>query len=127
MAGQLQGSGLLPPYTGVDKQYLLHGNASLFCELQDSLPQFYQNIRIRQVTRQRRSVFAEQWAYRQFQSHGSLWVESYTCRFSWLAELICGDLLALEGDGEALGQGMPPPPPPPCGTGGGRTAGRLRR
>ena len=53
-------------------------------------------------TRQRRSVFAEQWTYRQFQSHGSLWVESYTCRFSWLAELICGDLLALEGDGEAL-------------------------
>ena len=49
MAGQLQGSGLLPPYTGVDKQYLLHRNASLFCELQDSLPQFYQNIRIRQV------------------------------------------------------------------------------
>lgn len=53
-------------------------------------------------TRQTRSVLAEHWTYRQFQNHGNIWVEAYSCRFPWLADWICRDLVALEGEDAKL-------------------------
>lgn len=44
------------------------------------------------------------WAeYRRFsQAEGDLWVESYRCNTSWLADIVCADLRAIEGDGGRL-------------------------
>lgn len=48
------------------------------------------------------SVFGNRYTYRLFQSEGGTWVEAYDCRFSWLAGLVCRDLVALEGDEDRL-------------------------
>lgn len=42
------------------------------------------------------SVLAEHMAYRKFSEAGDLWIESYDCKASWLAELICQGLRADE-------------------------------
>lgn len=45
------------------------------------------------------SVFGQAAEYRRFsEEDGDLWVESYDCRTSWLAGIICDDLRAIEGD-----------------------------
>lgn len=45
------------------------------------------------------SVFGQTAEYRRFsEKDGDLWVESYDCRTSWLAGIICDDLRAIEGD-----------------------------
>ena len=48
------------------------------------------------------SVLAEHMAYRRFSEAGDLWMESYDCKASWLAELICQGLRADEMDEEQL-------------------------
>lgn len=68
-------------------------------------------------TRQTRSVFGEHWTWRLFQSNGNVWVEAYDCRVPWLADWICGDLVALEGEDELLERDLhyhPPVVPAPA-------------
>ena len=45
-----------------------------------------------------RSVLGESVEYREFSEEGDLWIESYDCKASWLAGIVCGDLRAIEGD-----------------------------
>lgn len=45
-----------------------------------------------------RSVLGESVEYREFSEKGDLRIESYDCKVSWLANVICGDLRAIEGD-----------------------------
>lgn len=62
------------------------------------------------------SVCAEHWTYRRFREGGDVWAEVYDCRFSWLAERICRDLAAQEGEGKKLGRDLhfhPPAQPEP--------------
>lgn len=40
--------------------------------------------------------------YREFSEAGDLWIESYDCKASWLAGIVCGDLRAIEGDENRL-------------------------
>lgn len=44
------------------------------------------------------SVLGQSAEYREFSEKGDLWIESYDCKVSWLANVICGDLRAIEGD-----------------------------
>lgn len=53
-------------------------------------------------TRATSSICADHWTYRLFQSSGDVWVESYDCRVSWLADCICADLVGMEADEEKL-------------------------
>ena len=48
------------------------------------------------------SVLGQSAEYREFSEEGDLWVESYDCKVSWLAGIICGDLRAIEGDENRL-------------------------
>ncbi len=45
-----------------------------------------------------RSVLGQSAEYREFSDRGDLWIESYDCKASWLAGIVCGDLRAIEGD-----------------------------
>ncbi|MGN8898129.1 DUF2812 domain-containing protein [Flavonifractor sp. HCP28S3_F3] len=49
-----------------------------------------------------RSVLGESVEYREFSEKGDLWIESYDCKASWLAGIVCGDLRAIEGDENRL-------------------------
>lgn len=49
-----------------------------------------------------RAVFGQSAEYREFSDQGDLWVEFYDCRTAWLADVICRDLRAIEGDEDRL-------------------------
>ncbi|MEQ2456070.1 DUF2812 domain-containing protein [Flavonifractor hominis] len=49
-----------------------------------------------------KSVFAHGIEYREFSDQGDLWMESYDCKTSWLADIICGDLRRIERDEDRL-------------------------
>lgn len=49
-----------------------------------------------------RSVLGESVEYREFSEAGDVWIESYDCKTSWLAGIICDDLRAIEGDESRL-------------------------
>ena len=49
-----------------------------------------------------RSVLGQSAEYREFSEAGEVWIESYDCKVSWLTGIICGDLRAIEGDGDRL-------------------------
>lgn len=49
------------------------------------------------------SVLGQSAEYRRFsEEEGYLWVESYDCKTSWLAGIVCRDLRAIEGDAGRL-------------------------
>lgn len=48
------------------------------------------------------SVLANTVEYRKFSEQGDLWLESYECKVSWLARIICGGLRKTEGDEKQL-------------------------
>lgn len=49
-----------------------------------------------------RSFLGQSVEYREFSEKGDLWIESYDCKASWLAGIVCGDLRAIEGDENRL-------------------------
>ena len=54
-------------------------------------------------TQESRSVLGDYFEYRRFsQAEGDLWVERADCRAGWLADLICGDFRASEGDADRV-------------------------
>lgn len=54
-------------------------------------------------TQESRSVLGDYFEYRRFsQAEGDLWVERADCRAGWLADWICGDFRASEGDADRV-------------------------
>lgn len=49
-----------------------------------------------------RSVLGQSAEYREFSENGDVWIESYDCKTSWLAGIICDDLRAIEEDESRL-------------------------
>ena len=45
-----------------------------------------------------RSILGESAEYREFSEAGDVWIESYDCKTTWVAEIVCSDLRAIEGD-----------------------------
>lgn len=54
-------------------------------------------------TQEQHSVLGDYFEYRRFsQAEGDLWVERADCRAGWLADWICGDFRASEGDADRV-------------------------
>ena len=54
-------------------------------------------------TQEQHSVLGDYFEYRRFsQAEGDLWVERADCRAGWLADWICGDFRASEGDAKRV-------------------------